>query len=209
MKYLKKTLLPIALIIAYVLIVNSYITLKTKKSIYDTESKIPKNRVGLILGAGKYTSNGQINLYYKYRLEAAISLYKSGKIEYMLISGDNSRKDYDEPTNFKNDLIIKGIPENKIYLDYAGFRTLDSVVRAKEIFGLTSVTFISQKFHNERALYLAKHFNIDAIAFNAKDIKGRFGLKTKLREYIARTKASVDILFNVEPKFLGKKTEII
>lgn len=209
MKYLKKTLLPIAFIIAYVLIVNSYITLKAKKSIYDTESKIPKNRVGLILGAGKYTSNGQINLYYKYRLEAAISLYKSGKIEYMLISGDNSRKDYDEPTNFKNDLIIKGIPENKIYLDYAGFRTLDSVVRAKEIFGLTSVTFISQKFHNERALYLAKHFNIDAIAFNAKDIKGRFGLKTKLREYIARTKASVDILFNVEPKFLGKKIEII
>ncbi|WNH07737.1 SanA/YdcF family protein [Thalassobellus suaedae] len=209
MKYLKKTLLPIALIIAYVLIVNSYITLKTKKSIYDTESKIPKNRVGLILGAGKYTSNGQINLYYKYRLEAAISLYKSGKIEYILVSGDNSKKDYDEPTNFKNDLILKGIPANKIYLDYAGFRTLDSVVRAKEIFGLNSITIISQKFHNERALYLAKHFNIDAIAFNAKDIKGRFGLKTKLREYIARTKASVDILFNVEPKFLGKKTEII
>lgn len=209
MKYLKKLRLPIVFIIAYVLIVNSYITLKAKNSIYDTESKIPKNRVGLILGAGKYTSNGRINLYYKYRLEAAVSLYKSDKIEYILISGDNSRKDYDEPTDFKNDLITKGIPENKIYLDYAGFRTLDSVVRAKEIFGLDAITIISQKFHNERALYLANHFNIKAIAFNAKDIRGKYGFKTKFREYIARTKASMDILFNVEPKFLGKKIEII
>ncbi|MFI1770914.1 SanA/YdcF family protein [Thalassobellus citreus] len=209
MKYLKKLRLPIVFIIAYVLIVNSYITFKAKNSIYDSVSTIPINRVGLILGAGKFTSNGRINLYYKYRLEAAVSLYKSCKIEYILISGDNSRKDYDEPTDFKNDLITKGIPENKIYLDYAGFRTLDSVVRAKEIFGLDSITIISQKFHNERAIYLANHFYIDAIAFNAKDISGRYGFKTKLREYIARTKASLDILFNVEPKFLGKKIDII
>ncbi len=209
MKYFKKSIYLFGFIVTYIIIVNSYVTLKAKNSIYENELKIPENRVGLILGASKYTSNGQINLYYKYRLEAAISLYKSGKIEYILISGDNSKKDYDEPTDFKNDLILKGIPENKIYLDYAGFRTLDSVVRAKEIFGLTAVTIISQKFHNERALYLAKHFNIDAIAFNAKDIKGRYGFKTKLREYIARTKASLDILFNVEPKFLGEKIEII
>ncbi|MFI1743638.1 SanA/YdcF family protein [Thalassobellus sediminis] len=209
MKYLKKLRIPIVFIIAYVLIVNSYTTFKAKNSIYDTESTIPKNRVGLILGTGKFTSNGRINLYYKYRLEAAVSLYKSSKIEYILISGDNSRKDYDEPTDFKNDLITKGVPENKIYLDYAGFRTLDSVIRAKEIFGLNAITIISQKFHNERAIYLAKHFNIDAIAFNAKDISGRYGFKTKLREYIARTKASLDILFNVEPKFLGKKIDII
>ncbi len=209
MKYFKKSIYLFGFIVTYIIIVNSYVTLKAKNSIYENELKIPENRVGLILGASKYTSNGQINLYYKYRLEAAISLYKSGKIEYILISGDNSKKDYDEPTNFKNDLILKGIPENKIYLDYAGFRTLDSVVRAKEIFGLTTVTIISQKFHNERAIYLAKHFNIDAIAFNAKDIKGRYGFKTKLREYIARTKASLDILFNVEPKFLGEKIEII
>ena len=74
-------------------------------------------------------------MYYKYRLEAAIKLFKSGKIEYIVISGDNGSKTYDEPTDFKEDLIKAGIPENKIYLDYAGFRTLDSVVRIKEIFG--------------------------------------------------------------------------
>ena len=93
-------------------------------------------------------------------------------------------------------------------MDYAGFRTLDSVVRAKEIFGLNEFTIISQKFHNERAIYLAKHNNIKAIGFSAKDISGRYGLKTKMRESIARTKAFLDIVFMVKPKFLGKKIEI-
>lgn len=209
MKYLKKIILLVLFILTYIAIVNYRVTQKAKNLTYNSEAEIPKNKVGLILGASKYTQNGRINLYYKYRLDAAYRLYKSGKIEFILISGDNGRKSYDEPTDFKNDLINKGVPENKIYLDYAGFRTLDSVVRAKEIFGLESVTIISQKFHNERAIYLAKHFNVKAIAFNAKDINGRYGFKTKLREYAARTKASIDILFNVEPKFLGKKIEIL
>ena len=209
MKYLKKIIILALFILTYIVIVNYRVTQKAKNLTYNSEAEIPKNKVGLILGASKYTQNGRINLYYKYRLDAAYRLYKSGKIEFILISGDNGRKSYDEPTDFKNDLINKGVPENKIYLDYAGFRTLDSVVRAKEIFGLESVTIISQKFHNERAIYLAKHFNVKAIAFNAKDINGRYGFKTKLREYAARTKASIDILFNVEPKFLGKKIEIL
>ncbi|ULC59015.1 YdcF family protein [Flaviramulus sp. BrNp1-15] len=209
MKYIKKIVLLTLFILTYVLIINLWITIKTKDFIYDSVLDIPKNKVGLVLGAGKITSNGNINLYYKYRVEAAVNLYKFGKIEFILISGDNSRIDYDEPTTFKNDLIKRGIPANKIYLDYAGFRTLDSIIRAKKIFGLNSVTIISQKFHNERALYLAKHFEIDAIAFNANDIKGRYGLKTNLREYLAKTKASIDILFNVKPKFLGKKIDII
>ena len=209
MKYLKKIILLVLFILTYIAIVNYRVTQKAKNLTYNSEAEIPKNKVGLILGASKYTQNGRINLYYKYRLDAAYRLYKSGKIEFILISGDNGRKSYDEPTDFKNDLINKGVPENKIYLDYAGFRTLDSVVRAKEIFGLESVTIISQKFHNERAIYLAKHFNVKAIAFNAKDINGRYGFKTKLREYLARTKASLDILFNVKPKFLGEKIDII
>lgn len=196
------------LTIVYMIIINIWIDFKAKKLTYDNVNDIPKNRVGLVLGASKYTSYGNINLYYKYRLEAAYKLYKSGKIEYILISGDSGRKNYDEPTDFKNDLIKKGVPEDKIYLDYAGFRTLDSVIRAKKIFGLNSVTLISQKFHNERALYLTRHFNIDAVAFNAKDIKGKYGLKTRLREYLARTKASLDLLFNVQPKYLGEKIEI-
>lgn len=208
-KILKTLKWVVPLVATYVIVINLWIVFQAKNSIYNNVSELPKNKVGLILGTSKFTSHGNINLYYKYRLEAAIALYHAGKIEYILISGDNSRKDYDEPTDFKKDLIKEGIPKNKIYLDYAGFRTLDSVMRAKEIFGLNAITIISQKFHNERAIYLARYFNINAIAFNAQDIYGSYGYKTKLREYMARTKASMDILFNTEPKFLGKKIKII
>lgn len=207
MKCLKKLSILITLIIIYILIADYYISANAEKYIYDIET-IPKNKVGLVLGTRKYTNHGTINLYYKFRLEAALLLYQSKKIDYILISGDNGTKGYDEPTDFKNDLIKKGIPKAHIFLDYAGFRTLDSVVRAKTIFGQDSITIISQKFHNERAIYLANHSNINAIAFNAKTIKGRYGLKTQLREYLARTKATIDVLLNVKPKFLGKKIEI-
>lgn len=187
---------------------NKLIEKNAEGKVFSKTKNIPKNKVGLILGTSKKLRGGSINRYYKYRLEAAIELFKSGKIEYLVVSGDNGSKNYDEPTDFKEDLIKAGIPENKIFLDYAGFRTLDSVVRIKEIFGQNSVTIISQKFHNERAIYLAAHFNTKAIGFNARAISGKYGLKVKLREYLARVKVFVDIAFNVEPKFLGKKIEI-
>lgn len=187
---------------------NRIIEKNAAKKVYSKTTNIPKNKVGLILGTSKKLRNGSINLYYKYRLEAAVKLFKADKIEYLVISGDNGSTNYDEPTDFKNDLIKAGIPENNIYLDYAGFRTLDSVVRIKEIFDQNAVTIISQQFHNERAIYLAEHFNIKAIGFNAKDISGKYGLKVKLREYLARVKVFVDIIFDVEPRFLGEKIEI-
>ncbi|WP_179348219.1 SanA/YdcF family protein [Winogradskyella pacifica] len=180
-----------------------WVSFKAKGLTYDAIDNIPKNNVGLVLGASKFAPSGNINLFYKHRVDAAVALYKAGKIEYILVSGDNGRKDYDEPTDFKNDLIAKGIPAARIFLDYAGFRTLDSIVRAKEIFGQNTITIISQKFHNQRAIYIAQHYGIDAIAYNAKDV-----YKTPPREYLARTKASLDLLFNVTPKFLGDKIAI-
>lgn len=184
--------------------IESYAEGKT----FSDASKIKKNKVGLVLGTAKMLNNGMINLYFKYRIEATVELYNKGKIDFILISGDNGNKSYDEPTDFKNELIKRGIPGNKIFLDYAGFRTLDSVVRCKEIFGQDKITIISQKFHNERAIYLAHNNKIDAIGFNAKDVSGRYGLKVKLREYLARTKVFIDILLGVKPKFLGNKIEI-
>ncbi len=197
--------------VAIVLIVffSNYIIKKnTVIKTYSSVTKIPVNKVGLVLGTVKYLSNGRVNLYYKFRVKAAVSLYNSGKISFIIVSGDNGSKGYDEPTDFKNDLIKAGVPSNKIFLDYAGFRTLDSVVRVKEVFGQTSITIISQQFHNERAIYLAGHFGIKAIGFNAKDVSGKYGLKVQLREYLARVKVFVDILLNIQPKFLGKPIEI-
>jgi SanA protein len=206
MKKLKIVLLLISVLALGVFLTYHWVSFKAKDSLYDSVSDIPKNKVGLLLGVNKFAYNGNVNLFYKYRLDAAVVLYKAGKIEYILVSGDNSRKNYDEPTNFKNDLIANGVPEDKIVLDFAGFRTLDSVIRAKEIFGQNALTIISQKFHNQRAIYIADHFKIQAVAYNAKAVKDRNIVIA--REYLARSKASLDLVFNVQPKFLGEKITI-
>ncbi len=171
---------------------------------YDIQ-KLPNEKVGLLLGTGKFLKNGCKNLYFFNRIDATEQLYKSGKIQYILISGDNSTKNYSEPEDMQAELIKRGIPADKIVLDFAGFRTLDSVVRAKEIFGQNSFIIISQKFHNERAIFLARKYGIEAYGFNAKDVNKYFGFKTKIREYFARVKVFVDFTLGIEPKFGGEK----
>lgn len=187
---------------------NYVVISNAEKKVFTTIDVIPNNKAGLLLGTAKYLENGNINYYYLYRINAATELFFSGKIEIIIVSGDNSTRNYDEPTLMKMDLITNGIPENKIFLDYAGFRTLDSVVRCKEIFGQTNITIISQEFHNKRALFLANHFNINAIGYNAKDVSGKSGFLTTVREFLARSKMLLDIIFNVEPKFYGPKIDI-
>jgi len=198
----------LASVLLLFVVISDRLVLAKSSYCYDSINEIPMNDVGLLLGTSKYVKGGGINLYYHYRIQAAASLYKSGKIKYILISGDNGNKSYDEPTTMKKDLIALGIPANKIYLDYAGFRTLDSVVRSKEIFEQTSITVISQPFHNHRAIYLANKFGIKAIGFNAKDVSKRYGLKVKLREKLARSKMMLDLLTGKEPKFYGDKVKI-
>lgn len=131
-----------------------------------------------------------------------MQLYQAKKIQYILVSGDNHRNDYNEPEEMKKALIKKGIPETSILMDYAGFRTLDSVVRAKTVFGKERFMIISQRFHNERALYLAQYNHIEAVGFNAQDVTAYYGLKTRVREYLARLKLFIDLWFEVNPKFL-------
>ncbi|MCB0459490.1 MAG: ElyC/SanA/YdcF family protein [Flavobacteriaceae bacterium] len=189
-------------------IANTVIEKSAVGRTFSSVDSIPHHKVGLVLGTSKFLQNGTVNLYYKYRVDATVALYKTGKIDYVIVSGDNSTKEYDEPSTFKEDLIKGGIPEERIYLDYAGFRTLDSVVRVKEIFGQESVVIISQQFHNERAIYLAEHYGIKAIGYNAKNVSKHYGFKTNLREYLARTKVFIDILLGVQPKFLGEKIVI-
>lgn len=175
---------------------------------YNEVSEIPYCKTALLLGTSPKLKNGKDNPYFSYRIEAAAQLYKAGKIKYIIISGDNSKLNYNEPEAMKQALIQQSIPENIIYLDYAGFRTLDSVVRTKEIFGQDSIIVISQLFHNERAIYLAQEYGIHAIGYNAQDVPKHFGLKTQLREYLARVKMFMDVLLNEQPHFLGEKIEI-
>lgn len=176
---------------------------------YDNVSDIPHNRVGLLLGTNSTTPRGTHNYYYTHRINAAAELFHAGKVDYLLISGDNSSKHYDEPTMMRDSLLLHGVPADRIVLDYAGFRTLDSVVRAKEVFGQSSFTIISQKFHNERALVQARHYGIDAIAYNADDVVlGYPWVKVQCRERLARVKLYLDLFTGKQPKFLGEKVNI-
>ncbi len=190
------------------IIANGVIVSKSKNYLYDTIEALPENKVGLLLGTSKHNQNGNINAYYKYRIDAVIDLYKSGKIHVIIVSGDNSRKSYSEPDEMKQDLIKRGIPAEKIYLDYAGFRTLDSVVRIKKIFGQEKFTVISQRFHNERAIYIAQEHGLEAVGYDAQDVNVHYGLKTQVRERFARVKVFIDLLINKQPKFLGEPIEI-
>ena len=168
-----------------------------------------ENHVGVVLGTSKYVKGGRINLYYKYRLDAAVELYKSGKIQKVLVSGDNGTLAYNEPRMMFQDLVNAGVNADDIYLDYAGFRTFDSMIRAKKVFNQDKFVIISQQFHNERALFIARNNGIEATAFNAKGISFRFSPKTYIREKLARVKAVLDVhILNTKPKFLGTQIHI-
>jgi SanA protein len=202
------TLAIIATLLLITWFCNKAITDAAKNKLYNDVEKIPYNRVGLLLGTSKSSRFGNENLYYDYRIKAAVNLIKSKKIKYLIISGDNSRNDYNEPQTMRTDLINAGIDSSIIYLDYAGFRTFDSIKRLKEIFSQDSVTVISQQFHNERAIYLASREGITAVGYNAKDVTTAHGFKTQCREKLARVKVFVDYLFGTKPKFLGDKVNI-
>ena len=194
----------LAILAVVIIACNCAVTRTAKNKMYDDLSDVPYNRVGLLLGTSPKGRNGNPNIFYINRIEACVALYKAGKIDRILVSGDNSRTTYDEPTCIKEDLVAAGVPDSVIWLDYAGFRTLDSMVRAKEVFGLTSFTVISQPFHNERALYIATRKGLDVVAFNATDVQlRRWHIRMTVREWLARTKAVLDIYTRKQPHFLG------
>ena len=207
--YLKIGILLIFLIPVLIYTSNCWIINSTKNQIYNSVNNIPHKKVGLLLGTSKYTTGNRINLYYQYRINSAAKLFHANKIDFIIVSGDNSKKGYNEPEQMKASLVEQGIPAHKIQEDFAGFRTLDSILRAEIVFEQTSYTIISQPFHNERALFIANYHNHNSIAFNARQVNHRYGLKTQLREYLARVKAVLDLyILNKEAKFYGKTIKL-
>lgn len=176
--------------------------------LYNQIEELPFQKVALLLGTNKYVKEGQRNLYYLYRIQAATDLYKAGKIRFIVVSGDNSKENYNEPQQMRDDLVANGVPASAIFMDFAGFRTLDSIVRMQKIFGQSEFVIISQLFHNERALYLAQSQGLHCVAFNAQDVSQKYGIKVQIREKFARVKVFVDLLTKKKPKFLGEKVEI-
>lgn len=209
-RVIKKMLFILLLIIAAIAITiemcNIWVEYQTQDRVYTDMQKIPSKNIALVLGASKFAKGGQINLYFKYRIDAAEQLYKTGKVKHLLVSGDNRSHFYNEPMDMKKSLVQRGIPENAITLDYAGLRTLDSIVRAKEIFSQDDFIIVSQAFHNQRALFICDFYKIKAIGFNAQDAAFQ---KVRIREYFARFKVVLDLyILRTQPRFLGEKEDI-
>ena len=201
MKWFKRIILGVLLTplfgVLVIALCNLTVIQYSKGRLYDNVKDIPYREVGLLLGTSPTTINGGTNIYFKYRIDAAVKLYKAKKISRILISGDGKEKNYDEPKHMRRHLIKRGIPANKIILDKQGLRTYDSIIRAKDVYGYSEFTVISQKFHNERAVFLAGHYDIDAIGFNAKDApnqKGKSAKRMRIRELFAKVKVFTDLL---------------
>lgn len=186
-----------------------WITRAAKGRCFDKAELLPEAPVAVVLGASPRLADGRANLFFLPRLESAAALFKAGRVRALIVSGDNGTRGYDEPTEMKRLLVQMGVPEARVICDYAGFRTLDSVVRAKEVFGQTQVVFVSQHFHNERAIYLARAAGMEAHGLNAADVSVAVAPKTFLREKLACVKAVLDVtLLGTRPRFLGEKVSV-
>ena len=166
---------------------------------------VPHRRAAVVLGCVRTLPNGLDNLYFLRRIDAAAELYKAGKVDCLIVSGDNHVKGYDEPSDMKESLVESGVPAECIVCDYAGFRTLDTVVRAKKVFGLDSFIIVSQPDHVRRAVFTARGFGCDAFGYAAKDVNGRYSIKTTIREQLAKIAAVADVVLRRRPKFLGPR----
>ena len=187
------------LCIALTLICNQIVVNNAKGKAFSDIDSIKYNKVGLLLGTTPQARFDRItNYFFIYRIDAAEQLYKAGKIEKILISGDeDSLDDINEPECMRDSLVARGVPASAIILDGKGYRTICSVINANKVYGLKSFTIISQEFHNERAIYQAEHLGLDVEniqAYNAKDPKSRRAYLTTIREYFARVKMFMDLL---------------
>ncbi len=203
-------LISVALATVGVLALNEWIVRSTRAAVFTDMNALPPNDVALVLGTGKLLrGSGKINPHFRKRVEAAAALYHAGKVKHLLLSGDNHIAGYDEPTDMAEALMALNVPPSAMTLDYAGFRTLDSVVRAKKVFGQSQVTIVTDDFHAARSVFLARHEGLNAVAFCSAKVSTRFSARSRVREVGARVKAALDVhVLNTKPHFLGEPVEI-
>jgi SanA protein len=204
--------LPLFLVIVGILLVvacNLWVNGSSALSITDDIDKVDPVPVTLVLGTASTLRGGKANLHFKYRIEAAAKLYHAGKTQHFLVSGDNATVGYNEPREMRRALVELGVPKEVVTCDFAGFRTLDSVVRAKKVFGQEKLLIVSDDFHTPRAVFIASHYDIDATGFTAQAVPEEISKKTRWRERFARVKVVLDLYFTrTKPKFLGEPVVI-
>jgi SanA protein len=162
--------------------------------VFEQIDNVPENEVGLVLGTAKWAAKGRLNRFFSYRMDAALRLYQSGKVRRLLLSGNGTDPRQREPEQMKTDLIARGIPAGALDIDNSGIRTLDSITRAKRVYGLDRMTIVSQEFHNRRALFFCRALGIDAVGFNAQGVPVAEAPRTLLREFLARVDAVLEMI---------------
>ena len=188
--------------------VSLYIDTAARPFLYSDLESLPPRSVGLLLGTSRNRSGG-LNEFYAARIEAAALLFHNNKIEHIIASGSNPSRYYNEPVAMKRDLVARNVPAESITADYAGLRTLDSVVRADKVMGQKSFLVVSQCFHAARAIFLAREFGLDVIGYCAEDPPGPVQVSARLREFGARCKAVLDVtVLGTQPQYLGAPSPI-
>ncbi|MGK7390213.1 MAG: SanA/YdcF family protein [Candidatus Cyclobacteriaceae bacterium M2_1C_046] len=186
-----------------------WVVLSTRNQLFKDSVSLPENDVALVLGTSNRLAGGAPNPYFILRMERAAELYKTGKVRHILVSGDNSTRYYNEPQKMKEALVKMGIPPQHITLDYAGLRTLDSIIRGKKIFGQHKVTIVTQKFHAYRALFISNYYNMEAVAMATDKLPEDMSIIVQLREIMARPLAIWDLyIVKKGPKFLGEREDV-
>lgn len=187
---------------------NQIITTSTQKHLYDSFEQLPDNRVGIVLGTSPRIRDGRPNPYFNNRMEAAASLFHHNKVQYLIVSGDNRTRYYNEPEYMQQALVELGVPASSIFQDHAGIRTYESIVRARNVFGQTDITIISQRFHNQRAVYIAKQKGMNAVAFNAADVNREMNDRTRIREWFAKSRVFYDLFIRGETDYSNESVSI-
>jgi SanA protein len=192
--------------VALILCANWWVIKSTEDKVLTDINLLNGQSVALVLGTSNKLRNGTANPYFQNRIKAAAELYHEGKVVHFILSGDNRTVYYNEPIEMKKALVLLGVPDSAITLDYAGLRTLDSIVRSKEIFGQDKITIITQPFHSYRALFISNFYNIDAVALVSQEPVSEAPFTIYVREYFARAKAVIDLyILNTAPHHLGEK----
>ena len=202
-------MITLAALASLLLLANLWVVHSTSDKVYSDAGTLPSNDVAVVMGTANKLMDGTPNPFFEYRIKMAATLFQSGKVKYFIVSGDNRTKYYNEPIEMKKALVKSGVPDSVITLDYAGLRTLDTIVRCKEIFGQDTVTIITQPFHCYRALFISNYYGMNAVAVMTEDPDPETGMKVYVREYFARAKAVLDLyVFKATPRHMGDKEEI-
>lgn len=182
-------LLPVAGIVA----VNLWVAASMDSRMFEVDGAVPARETALVLGTSKKRVGGRPNLHFERRMDAAAALYAQGKVQTLLVSGARNGPYYNEPRDMAEALKARGVPESAVMCDYAGYRTLDSVVRARDRLGLRQCLIVSDDWHVPRALLIARAHGLDAIGVGAKDIDWKDSFKARTREWLARVLVMLDL----------------